>query len=78
MYVTVEIAFENPGTRNCRVDAYTLVWDGGHKSVGTARFIVKASATVRRRVRVTTADGDLNALLARKSLRVDVSRASQT
>ncbi|HEY3357033.1 MAG TPA: hypothetical protein VGQ83_27530 [Polyangia bacterium] len=68
------IAFTNPSAQACRVLRYTLVWPAGRKDVGNRALPVGAGATMTRRLKVETRDGDL-AKLDRAAARVEVIAA---
>lgn len=53
------ITFDNPGSGDCKVTAYTLAWPGGSKTVKVDDFTVHANLTAKRSMKMHPNDGDL-------------------
>jgi hypothetical protein len=61
-YLHVEISFDNPGGRACKILRYTLAWPGGKKAISLESFSVPPREQRTRSVKVHPDDGDLASL----------------
>lgn len=56
------ITFDNAGDGDCHVQAYTLEWPGGKKTVKVDDFVVHGHATAKRSMKMHPDDGKLETL----------------
>ncbi len=67
LYLHVEMLFDNPSSRACRIDGYVLTWPGGKKVISIEGFSVPSREQKKRSVKVHSDDGDLSTLTADKA-----------
>lgn len=67
MYLHVEVSFDNPSSRACRIDGYVLTWPGGKKAISLDGFSVPSHEQKKRSVKVHPDDGDLKTLAPKEA-----------